>query len=326
MKRLYTTVKYKRLMRRRQLRQLWCCRRHKRAKSQTPTKRLPPFIRLLAPERFSLLENPEEAIPFLQRMHVGDTRGRLFVDLTATQFLTCDACAVLAATTESDLCKAQVFGNWPDDPNARQILIDSGFQRRMKTVQPLPDPEYGTIMRQDIYLDKVDTRVTTDLAKQVVDFAKNKLCRIVDDKPSYGILVDVMENTFTHASAVMTGQVSWWATIYCDLARSKACYCFVDLGIGIFRSKSFQQRIRYVARSLMRGPTDKMRALLSRKIPSRTGLPYRGRGLPWIYESGLEGRIESLTIISNNVFARPLQDDYRVLSHSFHGTFLYWET
>jgi hypothetical protein len=325
MKRLRTTAKYKRLMRIRHLRSLYTVRRKKQLQAQ-PHKRVLPLVHVAAPETFSMKDNPEDTIRFLTSVASVGGNKRVFVDLARTTVITSDASAVLAATIESERCQAKVFGNWPHAKAARQLLLDSGFRQRVRTDLPPGDDEKGTIVGRKVYLDRIHTAVVPEPARQLVEFAKDKLGRESEDKPSYGILIDVMSNTFTHASAVMEGQVSWWATVYCDTERGKACYCFVDLGVGIFKSKSFQQRVRYVLRTGLSAKAERMRALLHRQIPSRTGLPYRGKGLPWIYESGLAGRIESLAIIANDIYARPLQDEYRALSRPFHGTFLYWET
>ncbi len=326
MKRLYSTVEYKRLIRIRQLRALANTRRRRQQRPESLPDIHLPFLTIVAPDHYSLVDNPEPAIHFLKQLQTDVVNKRLFVDLSRAQTMTCDAISVLAATIESDLCKPHVFGNWPADPVPRQLVIDSGFNRRMRTRESEPKPELGTILRRDVYLGEDGATVATGTARQLVEFARLQLNREIDDKPSYGALIDVMDNTYSHASSVMAGQVSWWGTVYCDVERNKACYCFVDLGVGIFKSKSFQQRIRYLPKMLLGKPEERLKALLERRIPSRTGLRYRGKGLPWIYESGIAGRIESLVIIANDVYARPLRNEYRRLPQAFHGTFLYWET
>jgi hypothetical protein len=325
MKRLYITSKYRRLIRLRQDRALAVSRRHRGLRSADP-ERYWPTLRVVAPFHYSFVENPEDAIRFVSRLHCPSKQRKLFVDLARAETITCDAISVLAATIESDLCQPSVSGNWPEKERPRQIVLDSGFNQRVRSYDPQPSADRGKIFRRDVYLNKVESTVATALAGDLVQFARLKLGRSLADKPSYGVLIDVMDNTFTHASEVMAGQVSWWATVYCDIERKKACYCFVDLGVGIFKSKSFQQRIRYLPITLRGRPEERLKALVERRIPSRTGLPYRGKGLPWIYESGVAGRIESLVIIANDVYARPLRNEYRSLSNPFHGTFLYWET
>ncbi|MGA8027597.1 MAG: hypothetical protein WB992_10650 [Bryobacteraceae bacterium] len=232
---------------------------------------------------------------------------------------------MLTSAIKNESCKCEVYGNQPEDEHLKQILLDSGFGEHVRLARPTSKPGQGKMLSRDVRLEQQSTDIQATKAQELVSFARERLGRPLEDKPAYGILIDLMENTFEHASWVMKGQVSWWATVFCDLGKQKACYSFVDMGVGIFKSSSFKQRIGYLAKAFNR-PAEKIRALLERRIPSRTGLHYRGQGLPWIYESGLAGRIENLVIITNNVYARPLADEYRELDSNFNGTFLYWET
>jgi hypothetical protein len=284
------------------------------------------LIRVEAPENFSLINNPESAIRFLSQLHYEMEDRKFFVDLAKSATITCDAIAVLAATIESDLCRPHVSGNWPEQQSARQIISDSGFHRRVKVQQPEQQRDLGTIIRRDIYLETENKKVATERAKLLVEFARVRMGREGIETPSYGVLIDLMDNTFAHASRQSPGQVTWWATVYCDTVRNKECYSFVDLGVGIFRSKSFRQRISYLPDVVRGRPELRMKALLEGRVPSITGLPYRGKGLPWIRESALAGRIEALVVIANDVYAKPVRDEYRALPQEFHGTFVYWET
>ena len=72
----------------------------------------------------------------------------------------------------------------------------------------------------------------------------------------------------------------------------------------------------------LRGKTEK---LLRREIPSSTGLRYRGRGLPGIYEAFVAGRIANLVIVSNDAFGRLSTEEFFQLRSQFEGTFVYWE-
>jgi hypothetical protein len=69
-----------------------------------------------------------------------------------------------------------------------------------------------------------------------------------------------------------------------------------------------------------------LRDILEGKIESRTGIPYRGKGLPAIYKAFLSGRISKLVIIANDVYANVADGDYRKMGTELGGTLLYWET
>jgi hypothetical protein len=118
----------------------------------------------------------------------------------------------------------------------------------------------------------------------------------------------------------------WWATVYGDLARRRVCYSFLDTGVGIFKSVNLHW-VRKAFRRLGLGDNSKvLLEILEGRVESRTGLPYRGKGLPTIYKKSQSGNIKSLFIIANDVYADVTNNDYRTLNVPFPGTLLYWES
>src|SRR5207249_4368117 len=105
----------------------------------------------------------------------------------------------------------------------------------------------------------------------------------------------------------------------------RAAFTFIDQGIGIFRSQGLFFRIRLASKVLFQERTHVLRELLLRHIPSSSGVPYRGYGLPGIYEACIARRIRNLVIVSNDVYANVEKEDFRPLKNSFDGTILYWE-
>lgn len=75
----------------------------------------------------------------------------------------------------------------------------------------------------------------------------------------------------------------------------------------------------------LKDDADVMRWLLHGELGSRTGQPARGKGLPKIHKWSTQGRIRSLVIVSNFVYANVEAEHYRLMSHSFEGTLLYLE-
>ena len=63
----------------------------------------------------------------------------------------------------------------------------------------------------------------------------------------------------------------------------------------------------------------------TREFQSRTGKPYRGRGLPSLKNALDRNHISALTLVTNNVIARVADDDFRVITTEFDGTLVYWE-
>src|ERR1017187_8628834 len=69
-----------------------------------------------------------------------------------------------------------------------------------------------------------------------------------------------------------------------------------------------------------------MRMLLAGKIPSSTGLGYRGKGLPSISDSMRDKHaVSRLVIIRNDVYVDVGTDRFDLLPRHLKGLLLYWE-
>ncbi len=141
--------------------------------------------------------------------------------------------------------------------------------------------------------------------------------------PSYGLLMETMANTFDHASPNTLERQEWWTSVYYDHTLAKACFTFVDHGVGILRSRTFLQRVKHFPGVF--GSGARLQSLLLGQIPSRTKEKHRGRGLPSAYEAWSSGRVKNLVIIANNGYANAQKQEFKELSVTFDGTIVYWE-
>jgi predicted alpha/beta hydrolase family esterase len=142
--------------------------------------------------------------------------------------------------------------------------------------------------------------------------------------PSYALLMETMGNTFDHASPNTMDKQQWWAAVYHDVINRRACFTFVDHGVGILRSYRFLQRMKHWP-GVFTDNGEKLRSLLLGQIPSRTKDKHRGRGLPKAYETWQAGRIKNLVVIANDAYANAEKQEFKQLSTSFDGTIIYWE-
>lgn len=142
----------------------------------------------------------------------------------------------------------------------------------------------------------------------------------------YRILIELMANTHNHAKGQREHAEQWWTSAYCP-NRNRTCFTFVDNGVGIFRSvgetmtglKKFAQRLG------IKDNLDFLSNLLRGQLRSSTGLENRGKGIPMIYELSMKEKVENLTVITNDVFAKVGTNDLRSLKTEFVGTLWYWE-
>jgi hypothetical protein len=339
MKKLYSESKYKQLTRRRQEKDLARIKRRKEivhllnAARRSYRKGLPrqrggfrPYSKrevLVAPENFSFINNTEVLIKFFNDMERLFKKGHdVFIDFSGIKQLTPDSLAVLVSKIKDDNFNRgmSVGGNEPEDEHLKEQFVRSGFYSVVVPQSRSKEPATGS------FRQKRSKKVEPETADDLINFITKKLYGKY--RKSGGVtnaLLESMSNTRGHAAGEGSPHERWWATAHCDTKAKKAYYSFVDNGVGIFRSK--KPHILAGALKLLGIQTngELLEKMLHRQIPSRTKIPYRGRGVPSIYNSLMRGDIENLIIITNDVYAKVRQDEYRRLSRPFSGTFLYWE-
>ena len=99
-------------------------------------------------------------------------------------------------------------------------------------------------------------------------------------------------------------------------------FSFVDNGRGII--KSFTEGFLSRVLNFFSDNADILETAFKDGIESRTGLSWRGKGLPTIYENYKDGYIKNLVVISNDVYIDFDNEIYMKLEIPFSGTYYYW--
>lgn len=284
-----------------------------------------------APEHFCIKENPEGVIKFINKLNGCLTeRKSCYVDLSAVQQLSPDAVVVLLSIL-SQFKKRQIWfnGNFPSDRSVKSQLIGLGFLRNL-----YEDPRsiiYDTSKRDVIR--KHGKTPHGSLAKDlIVQSTKNiwkeqKRCQGV-----YRILMELMQNTHSHAKIGQEGVENWWISMNYDEDRNTVCFSFVDYGVGVFNSLEHKKPGTKFFGALelirKREPSNNkiLQLILEGELhKTSTGQYYRGKGLPGIKTAMERNQISNLYIITNNVFANADKNIFVTLQNEFSGTFIYWE-
>jgi hypothetical protein len=134
-----------------------------------------------------------------------------------------------------------------------------------------------------------------------------------------------MNNTVNHAAVGSNPKESWWASVFYDEKGKIARFNFFDNGIGILDSINLKLGDKIKHYIGLKQRTNIMQDAITGKLGSRTGLSYRGKGLPTIYKAFNEGCMTNLIIISNDVYVNVGKNEYTNLGKSFKGTFFHWE-
>jgi hypothetical protein len=333
-KRLYTRAKWKAHSRERQRDELQKLRRNQRSRSETDLdaqkresqrslrkKHRRPYSTIKAPSNFSIVQNAEETIQFLHEIEIISRTHHIALDLANVESLTTDGVAALIATLRKAPIRSttSVRGNHPNTPRAREMLMESGFFSHVVSEQPIK------IVKGKIS-EKQSKKVEPETARDLIHVATEALSGVATkSRPAYRALIECMNNTRNHASGRHDYQETWWATAYADVARNRACYTFLDTGVGIFRSVRIGKLRKLFKFAGIKTDADILSDILLGRVESSTGQPFRGKGLPAIYRLCQIGSIKSLVLVANDVYARVEAGEYRQMRTSFSGTLLYWE-
>lgn len=241
-KRLFTTAKWKVNSYRRQRDALRQIRRKLKTQGNPleevqsdrsrKKKHRRPVSTIVAPANFSVANNPEELIRFLSQLEFLSGTYNIHLDLSGVTNLTTDAVAVLVATIKKHSISSttRITGNQPEAAAPREKLIESGFFSHVHSEQPVTNAKGRISERQSRKVEPV-------IAQSLIHVATNALYgNIQKSHPAYRALIECMNNTHNHASGGSELRETWWATAYADHSTGRACYSFVDIGVGIFRS------------------------------------------------------------------------------------------
>jgi hypothetical protein len=334
MKKLITGARWKRYLAarsRRQARAQVRAVRH-RTRADANSGRLPRFRRktttLVAPTVFSLVRNPAETVRFLNRARILSVDRNVFIDLAAVTEITPDAVAgLLAVINRVRTPGALISGNVPNHPQAKAIIESSGFRDYVRSAayRP-PHPVLGALINRQQTSEAVEQRFNQATATGLISFAMQKLTGSAGHHgPSYSVLGEAMLNTWNHATATTQKPEPWWASVYFDQKGDRACFTFIDQGVGIFKSHRLTTILTLRHTFRMLNSADILRKILEGEIRSSTGIEGRGNGLPGMCNHCKAGRIRNLTVISNDAWGNVETDSYQQLPSPFAGTLLYWE-
>lgn len=244
------------------------------------------------------------------------------IDLSATKEMTADAITVLVSCLrDTSFTHGRGYrGNTPTDETLRKRFTESGFFEYVRSAHKPKNPEYGSIRARS------KVKVDSTKALELITLATEKLHgKYVKQGGVYKTLLECMNNTWDHASGGQPKQVRWWASAHYDDKARKVSFTFTDSGVGIFESRDpsiLQEALRRLG---IKKNTEMLRKMLRKEIPSVTGIPYRGRGIPSIFECLARGEIENLIVITNDVYANVETDKFITLKSPFQGTFMSWE-
>lgn len=283
-----------------------------------------PISIVVAPAVFDIINNTEETLWFFKQIENASTPNNI-INLRLDSVVKIEIKSILILISKIHKAVhahgAKIIGSEPNDDNCREILISSGFFDFVHSKNSIKAHPNGLINHRKG--KKVEQKTIVEMITKTTEELEGRRIQL---KGIYRALVEAMANTRDHASISGEARERWWVSIYLDKQANAVEFVFVDNGVGIFESvkiknirKKFQQLIGWKTNG------DVLKDILDGNIGSRTGLTYRGKGLPAIKKAQSRGQIEDLTILSNDTLAYVDSGHYVKAKCRFNGTLISWK-
>lgn len=316
MKKLYQKSDFKNFNAKRSLEEMARRSKKKRRKRYSKSNYLKRITCINAPDRFSLVENTSDTQNFFYAIFDEINKTNEFmINLKGVVYLTIEAVLYLV-TIMANSKGCLIHGNAPDNPEMKKIFLDSGFYKYVISMHR--HNETGAFVSI-----KSGTFVQSETVGEIIEFARNKLNlnnRIMT-RDIYTTIMELMINVKEHASRKNSRLQEWWLVAYYNSKKKCVSFAMLDRGRGI------PTTIKRKFRDLFNlSDTELLISTLLGEQRSETALPYRGRGLPKIFEYVMDNKLKNLYIISNKgFFSSDNNRGKEELNTSFVGTLVYWD-
>ena len=293
------------------------------------------FKRIKAPDYFSLIKFPEEAIKFINLLEdCYEKKEKVSVELKNLKYLDHSAVTILVSILFSfKRNNIQFRGSLPRNDKLRFLLINSDFFKYLN--RSIPEKLEYKIGKKDQIFTNANKEVNSELG--LVIMAEAGVTIFGKPKTWKGLqrtLLELMQNTNNHANLNEKGEKHWWLSVNHNKLEKKVSFIFVDYGVGIFESLKNKPTnnkwfgwLDKIKNKLIHGGNEEIFKLLLNGTMHMTvtGEHFRGKALPGIKEVLDRNQISTLNIVSNNVYANVSENSYIKLNSQFNGTFVSWE-
>ena len=314
----------------------------KNKKRKNNKKRVPDII-FTTPKIFSIINNPEETIKFLnniiyevekiRKLYKANKQTNYIrkfkIDMIDVEKITSDALmyllTIIKNTRGERILPINWEGNFPKKEDVKQFLKRSGYLDYMQTAQEnIVKFDDNINIKTGTGYEYFDKGIMVDIRQQIIDFSCSKLNK---DKTKINYLMTMLTEMITNIRDHAYDKEglfrhSWY--IFVENKDEKITYTFMDNGLGIPSTikKSILEKI------ITTLEMDKEYKYIEAAVNgiekrSKTGLKERGNGLPSIYEQFTNKNVKNFVIISNKAFFS--QDNSYDLINNLNGTIFYWE-
>lgn len=291
------------------------------------------LTKIKSPSNFSIRENLVETIAFCDDVYTTAVdKHSIEMDFSSVQNITVDALLYLIATVHRLMRNNIPFnirGNTPNDKYCNDVFIKTGFLDYWNNnIEKTTSNDCVRIRHGDL--------VTTETIREMCVFTQEKLgVDRVYTKPLFNVINELMSNTVDHAYPEQNTVLTDWY-LYAEYIQAKNIvnFAFLDIGEGIPTTlqKKLHEKIfhRFDIPNRIFGADIHGQLILAALkgfkdtdvVRSKTGLAYRGKGLPRIFEIYNNEKISDLYILSRRgEFSNMQVSDNNM---PLKGTFISW--
>lgn len=293
------------------------------------------YRNVVAPKKFSFLENPKGIAAFigdLKRLH--SSSKEVFVVMREVDNIDYSAIVVLLSIMVKFKSSGISFdGDFPKNQGAKDILIGSGFFKYLRK-SIIEEERYDLSKNHGIHthaFKKVDPQLGAKIIEKssATIWGEARRCQGVQRT-----ILELMQNTNNHADIGRSGEKHWWLSVQHLEDQKKVVFSFVDYGVGIFHSlankpvtdKFFGWMEKLSGLFSFKNNADILRLILEGSLHKTvTNEYFRGKGLPGIADALKRKQLSRLHIITNDVYANVEMGQFETMTQPFDGTFIYWE-
>lgn len=315
MKKIYTTPAYKKSQQKKMRRALKQTRKknnrendiYKIPKNYTIPQILHDVIKpaVYAPKDFRLTYNTEECLNFFNKLrsinHVSKFKNREYVEMDLSNVINIDYSTISILTALNDDFKDRrivLRGNFPDDDDAKQYLIDSGFLNSMYNENGRPYPK---TKQSDLLIFEKGSNIFERKYNQNISNVISNISLYLTGIKSHNprlktILLEIFANSIEWSETI---NKQWLLGVKYD--QDRVILTITDVGKGIIRTlhKKFDQKFFDILQ--LKSNDEVLLGAFEKKYASSSKKPNRNKGLPSIKNGFDKGVIKELKVITNNV-------------------------
>jgi hypothetical protein len=308
---------------------------HRIRKINTATRTLNKIIRqpILAPKDFRLIENTQDCLQFFRNIrsedYISQIRNTKFIISSLKQVEQIDygTISILTAISDDLKCKkVNLRGDFPQNEQCKQFIIDSGFLNHMfdEHNKPFPKTEKSDLIFFEKgcgILSQDDNIKISKLVKNVVNHLTGRAEYSLSVKT---IILEICGNSIEWSG---TDNKQWLLGVKYE--TDKVIFSVTDVGKGILETlyRKFKKRI-YDA-FINKSDDEILKGAFDKKYGSATQKINRNKGLPSVKANFEKGNILNLKVLTNNVILHFDNDtnskSFVKGSPRFKGTFYQWE-